>query len=525
MNLFHLLKNKSGKLTFGVPQMAAVVGAGALLIYGASKSYDAEKAHIAEQMRSITAISAGTDDVRASSIQIANVGGKYLQVANEADRRAMDAKKAGNAKFGAGANDDLTGTLNAGFGGGDQGLGMVANKTEIIENGYNGSGSYGSSGSYGDGAYGESGSSARKGGSRGGKYGSRGSYGSDYGGGYGDGNGFQTASIARASGSGYSGSSYGGTNYGGANGSGNYEFSGKMKDGTDPLSMLKGSQKGKSAGFKSARGSTIGKGKNGKGEGDELRQMAKQSKSIAANADNSANAGAGVFLASSNLSGGMGFDDTANTGGGSSSDFDKSDVAFRNLEGWAQDTGNKEQERNKKAQEIYDLMKKLLALTPAILAAIVGLKHASNAGGPYTKLLIAAAAATAAGLTLAWGHLIGKAAKYWHDYDPGKFNGFSFAMVMMGAVGIAAAWVAFAKGDAIASKVKQIAGKLRFGKGDGVARKLLAGTGKIAGDKVKDMVTTAMDDRISKALDEESKRKLGGGKIDDNGSGGTDNMA
>lgn len=519
MNLFHLLKNKSGKLTFGVPQMAAVVGAGALLIYGASKSYDTEKAHIAEQMRSITAISAGTDDARASSIQIANVGGKYLQVANEADRRAMDAKKAGNAKFGVGADDNLTANLNAGFGGGDQGLGMVANKTEIIENGYNGSGSYGSSGSYGDGAYGESGSSARKGGSRGGKYGSRGSYGSDYGGGYGDGNGLQTASIARASGGGYSGSSYGGTNYGGANGSGNYEFSGKMKDGTDPLSMLKGSQKGKSAGFKSARGSTIGKGKNGKGEGDELRQMAKHSGKIAANVkDDSANAGAGVFLASSNLSGGMGFDDAANTGGGSSSDFDKSEVAFRNLEGWAQDTGNKEQERNKKAQEIYDLMKTLLALTPAILAAIVALKHASNSGGIKGALALAGAIIAAVGLSVAWATLIWKSAAYWRDYAPNKFNGFSFAMVMMGGAAIAAAWVAFFKGESIASKVKEIAGKLRFGKGDGMTRKLLAGTGSIVTSKVKEMATTAMDDKMSKVLDEESKRKLGGGKIDDGGS-------
>ena len=445
MNLFRILKNKSGKFTLGVQQLAVVGVGAAALFYASNKMFASEEAHINQlKARSISSLAASEDTYSGlrqtgaglTSINITNAAG-FDGVANFEERQALEAQSSGGSDFGAGADENFS--VNP-F---SDGLGMGANEATFAPGGVSGADDY-----YGGSDGGYDGGSARGAAGRGGKALARGSVrGANGGRGSGGrGGSLGTAQMARASGGGTSNSFGGGT--GGssatkAGGSEGYKLSGAMPTGGNPV-LDGASGRG---GSKFNRGSRNGSAaKAGSFGGSDLKDMAVKSAKIAATDTRAANLGSSIFLANSQLSGGMSFSNGEDgTRTGSSSDFAKADATtFKKLSGWKKNTDDENDQRLKWAKGLKTAMTVLLSATMIMIPLIA---NAARAGDiPIWGQI--AGNAVALGLCIAlsamWGIFSALVGVYWGKFSKGEWSWFSFTMLGIAGLCTAAGWIAFA---------------------------------------------------------------------------------
>ena len=353
MNWFRFLKNKSGKLKFGLAHLVAIGGVGMVL---ATTAFNAEKEAVQEQkVRSITSLAQGSSyggmrqtQGGLTSINVGNAAG-YDGVANSEERARIEAARSGG-DFGLNAADNMDGRLASRFSGRaaetseTEGLGMGRNATDIVEAPTRGAAADITPGSMGD---------------RTGRTG-RGRYGA------GDTSSattqtLSTASMARASGSGIS-ASYGGgssgSSSGGAGGSGSrggrssgvgegYHLSGAIPSGTNIVSMSGAGGRGASQFTPGAANARVGRGSHSNAVGDALKDISKRSADAAANKYRSANEGARAFLSGSQNSGGIGMDTLA-AAEASTDDFHTPEkVSTGNLNKKMDDETARQKEKNK----------------------------------------------------------------------------------------------------------------------------------------------------------------------------------
>lgn len=443
MNWFRFFKNKSGKLAFGIPQMAAVAGVGVLISYGA---FHLEQEQIKKDaVRSITSLaSADSSTMRhtrsgATSINIKDALG---QVATGEDLERINASRTGGGDFGLGAADNIGRNITAGSIGAaaktsatEGGLGMGANEATVLPGGARSAG-----GAAGASAGVDAGSLAKASTGRGGT------------------GQLASASMARASGSGVnnsftvgagssSGSSSGGAMAsgrmsGGASGEG-YQFSGAMPSGSNPVSLGGADGRGASHFVAGSRNGSVGKGRRaGASTGDELKDISKGSAKVAANKYRAANEGARPFLASSQLSGGMTFDNGVETTTTGSADFEAAELGhIRGIKDWGDTVNTDEQTRNKWVQGLMYGMMALIALTAFMCPFIRTLSQIANS--PYTLWAKGLAIALMAIVIAAAVALITCAGIYWGKYMPNRFSWLGMLSCVAGAGSIAAVLIAF----------------------------------------------------------------------------------
>ncbi|MBR4592717.1 MAG: hypothetical protein IKO35_05870, partial [Elusimicrobiaceae bacterium] len=442
MKWFHFLTSKAGKLTIGVPQMAAIVGVGLVVSYSA---FQVDKAAVEqEKIRSLSSISSSYNyggmrqDGRGSLTSI-NVKDGLNQVATAEERARIEAGRTGGGDFGLGAADNMGRSVSGALTGvaaqttDTEGLGMGRNAVTMDE-----SGSAGGAQAPGvnveavsqKAAAGRSASATQT-------------------------SQLSSASMARASGSGISSSFGGDSSAGGAAGRGassgaaagrsgrssrsadGYQFTGSMPSGTNPVSL--GGADGRSASHFVAggRNASVGSSRTTKGTGNDLKDISKRSADAARNSFRSANEGSRAFLASSQNSGGLDLSSDVETTETGSADFEAPEASkLKAIGDWGDKTNDEEKERAKKRMLLVTAMMayvvatmlavKLIKylMTAAENSSFCGVGFAAWAWIVCVAMLVAAIAVSAI------------AAQFGNDYDwP------ALPYIVMGVVGICAGWV------------------------------------------------------------------------------------
>ena len=355
MNVLQLLKSKAGKLTVGIPQLAAIAGVGLIGVYSALQ---ADKAQMEQKVRSLSSISNAYDysGLRQSGrggLTSINVKDGLNQLATAEERARIEAARTGGGDFGLGAADNVGNAVSGALGGagyqmsGSEGFGMGANAaTEISAT---------PSGRAAD--VNVNRASVANGAAAGRAQ---------------AGNQLASASMARASGSGMSGS-YGGASSGtsggssasaggagryGASGSGEgYKFSGSMPSGTNPVSLSGADGRNSSSFGAGGRNASVGRGSRSRGAGNDLKDISKRSADAAANRHRASNEGSRAFLASSQNSSGMSFDSGVETMETGSADFATLEAAnVKKAREWGAKTKDFSQKRSDAADRLRKLM-------------------------------------------------------------------------------------------------------------------------------------------------------------------------
>ena len=492
MKWFHLLKSKTGKLVFGIPQMAAIAGVGLVISYSALQVDKA--AEQKERVRSLSAISSDYNyggmrqDGRGSLTSI-NVKDGLNQVANAEERARIEAGRTGGGDFGLGAADRVGDSLSGSMTGtaaetsDTEGLGMGRNAVLMDESSGNGGGNAASRTradlSRVSGRVGKTTPSQ-----------------------------LAPASMTHASGGGVSGS-FGGSTSGGVTGgtaAGNsgregYQFTGAMPSGTNPVSLGGADGRGASHFMAGGRNASVASGKNTKTTGNDLKDISKRSADAAHNSHRSANEAGRAFLASSQNSGGLGLDSGVEAAETGSADFAAPEASkLKAIGDWGDKTSKEEQERAKKRNWLVTGMMALIGLTmiavPIIKWLIAAAKAASSnvftalgAGGCY------ALAWVAVGIVVAAAALLGyQAEQFGENY---KWPALSY--VVLGISGLCAAW-------AVTTAVMGMKGKLK-GTEDKYKEKVVSGLKKGAGMAVERGVSFGVQELRSADLDNKLGKK------------------
>ncbi len=425
MNWFGFLKNKSGKLTVGLPQLAVMAG----VVVVAYSAFQADRKAVEEKrIRSLSSIenSYNYGGLRQGNngLTSINIKDALNQVANSEDRARLEGENPGD--FGLGAIDRMEGSLTAALPTGraaqtsaTDGLGMGGNETDFVE---------GAAGPAG----GANRASVNPGAINAQTSAGAGRSGAQLG----------TASMARASGSGINNTAYtGARSFGDASGavggrsSGSrgegYHFSGAMPSGTNPVSLGGADGRGGSTGLGGSRNASFGAAERSQRSKNDLKDIARMSAKIAANSSRSANEGARPFLGGEQLAG------TTTVGGvqfetASSSDFSTAlptltshtTSKMRNLR-------NTAQEREQDVRRLALWMAALVGVT--ILASV--LVSAFCQGSSWWALLIRFA--VAAGLVYfarqVWGMATDFRVRWDSDLFPNVVQGVAgLSMVVAG---------------------------------------------------------------------------------------------
>lgn len=365
MKILKLLKNASGKIVMGVPQLAAIAGVGMLAVYGA---YETDSTYASKEapIRTLSGITRSSvqeglqqKDGLLTSI---NVKDSLNQVATPEERAALEAQNGFSSQL-VDQTENQIANWNPGAAAGSaqtEGLGMGANET--VMQGPAGAPRAASSLPSVNG--GRVAAAAAQGGAT-------------------QPPALGSASMARASGSAFNAasgpiaSSGSGTRSasasGGAAGSGEgYHFSGAMPSGSNAVSAMAGGQAfgaGSATFMAGGRYATTSRGPRSFREKNDLRDIAKRSADAAGNRTRSANEGSRAFLASTRNSGGMAVEGgVAADNGGASSDFEPARAAkLRAIDDWA-DQEDDFAEKQEKARK--RLMWMVLALVAVSVAAI-----------------------------------------------------------------------------------------------------------------------------------------------------------
>lgn len=334
MNLFNLLKNKTGKLVMGAPQVAILAIGAAGLVSSAAYNVGSQQGKQAKEQRSLSSISSSYNydglnrraDGMLSSMNIQNREGRK-GVAVGADRERLEGNRSNN-DFGLSAADNLgrrvsvpgagaAAATSATDGLGSGGVDMVeinaGSSSRASASGVNVGGV--SQGAYGNPQAAAGAASGNSGGQLAHASMARAS-----------GNAFNAASGSMGGGSvGGSSGGRGGASGAPSSGSEGYQFSGAMPSGSNVVSMhgdSAGGRVGSSQFMAGGRGAAVGKGRRSlRDKENDLKDISKRSADAAKNSHRSANEGARAFLASSQNSGGMSIESDAETTKGSSADF------------------------------------------------------------------------------------------------------------------------------------------------------------------------------------------------------------
>ena len=460
MNLFYFLKNKRGKFTIGLTQMAAIAGVG--LVVSMTAFQADKKAAEQEKIRSLSSIESGYNyggmrQAGRDGLTSINVKDGLNQVATAEERARMEGR--GGGDFGLSAADNVGGSLSSALGGraadtsDTEGLGMGRNAVTMLEGSSGGVSSGGSRANAGD-------VSRRT------TRGSRDSGGADS-------PQLATASVTRASGSGinasYGGASSGGNaggnsaaggrTTGGGSGAEGYHFSGAMPSGSDPLSLSGGNGRSGSTFMAGGRNATTGRGSRSKGTGNDLKDISKRSADAALNRNRAANEGARAFLASATSSGGMNIDSSVGTTQSGSADFAAPEVGrLKGISNWGDQVTEAETKRDKDRSNLFNLMIAAIAITvialPIIRYLITAAKEltiGAAAAGPMAGAMLAQAASlrlwgwVVTGIVCAAGALVvAHAIRFWTNYGFGWMSG--------GALGVGVACAAAAVITALTGK-------------------------------------------------------------------------
>ena len=487
MKILKLLKNASGKIVMGVPQLAAIAGVGMLAVYGA---YETDSTYASKEapIRTLSGITRSSvqeglqqKDGLLTSI---NVKDSLNQVATPEERAALEAQNGFSSQL-VDQTENQIANWNPGAAAGSaqtEGLGMGANET--VMQGPAGAPRAASSLPSVNG--GRVAAAAAQGGAT-------------------QPPALGSASMARASGSAFNAasgpiaSSGSGTRSasasGGAAGSGEgYHFSGAMPSGSNAVSAMAGGQAfgaGSATFMAGGRYATTSRGPRSFREKNDLRDIAKRSADAAGNRTRSANEGSRAFLASTRNSGGMAVEGgVAADNGGASSDFEPARAAkLRAIDDWA-DQEDDFAEKQEKARK--RLMWMVLALVAAAVAAMpiaysliskgskAGLFGLSMVFWGWTILgMVMAYAATVIGFGI--------------DYNA-KYNGMMMPMMsyILGAGAIGAMTLT---GIAAAKNRGKAAAEDKFRQ---VIKKAAKTIGGVALQKGTDMAASAVKEELNK---------------------------
>lgn len=263
--------------------------------------------------------------------------------------------------------------------------------------------------------------------------------------------GLQRATIARASGSNLGSSSGGGTfgpsssaassgrRSGSFSGGAGYNFTGAMPTGSSALlasADMSGIRGVSGARFTpGGRDSRIGSGSSSEA-GNNLRDIARQSSKVAANAQKSTSSGAGPFLAASKMAGGVQVQDgdTVTLTDGTPAEFEEEmNNRERNLGSSIDDLDNTENEKKEHRQRLWQTMAGLLGATMLGMMTIAALKKSFPWG-------YAAAIVLALGLLVCIAAFMTDIGKFGVKYGNWGLCSFFFAMGAAMAAGVALAF-------------------------------------------------------------------------------------
>lgn len=408
MKIFNLLKNKTGKLVIGAPQLVAIAGVGLMATYGAFKTD--QMLDEAAPIRTLSSVSAASSyeglnrraDGMLSSMNIQNREGRK-GVAVGADRERLEGSRS-KSDFGLSAVDNLGRTVSvpgAGTAAATSATdGLGSGGVDMVEIGGGNAGVRASVPEVSSSSVAQGTAGAPAGTAGGGR--------------------LASASMARASGNAFnaaSGSIGGGRSAGASNGLGGssssassgtegYQFSGSMPSGTNIVSSydsLNAGVRGATSFGASGRDSSVGRRRGTAKETNELKLMSKMSADVAKDRNRSAVGGAAPFLASSAVSGGMSIDGGAETATTGSADFaTPTDRNLKAIGDWGQQVESEEDER---AQARQRLLWMTLALLAAALVAMPFMYKLMFTGALEVKTGDLAKKATGAA-KIAWGWVI-----------------------------------------------------------------------------------------------------------------------
>ncbi|MGN0023834.1 MAG: hypothetical protein ACI351_00150 [Candidatus Avelusimicrobium sp.] len=389
MKILNFLKNKSGKLVIGAPQVLTIAGVGMMATYGAFKTDQILDNDIPlRALSSVAASSSAYDglnrraDGMLTSMNIQNrAGGKGVAVG--ADRERLEGYTSKN-DFGLTAADNLEAKFSAsGIGSAarissSDGLGTGGVDLKEIPAG-------GETGTMGSSPSGVPSVSVLQGSAATPAAASASSSNS--------GGRLAAASMARASGNSFnatfgstggmvSGGTSGGRNAGSsrASGSEGYNFSGAMPSGSNVVSSYETSLGGRGSGstfLAGGRNANFGRSGRRVNEKDDLKKISKMSADVAKDRNRGTVAGARPFLANTATSAGMSIDGGADTTTTGSADFAAPES--RNLKALG-DWGQKQEDNSKERSKART---RLLWMTLALIAAT--LVTMSFAGGLIFK--------------------------------------------------------------------------------------------------------------------------------------------
>ena len=494
MKWFHLLKSKTGKLVFGIPQMAAIAGVGLVISYSALQLDKAEAQK--ERVRSLSAISSDYNyggmrqDGRGSLTSI-NVKDGLNQVATAEERARIEAGRTGGGDFGLGAADRVGDSLSGSMTGAaaetsdTEGLGMGRNAVLMDESSGNGGGNAASR---------TRADLSRVSGRAGRTAPSQ----------------LAPASMTHASGGGVSGS-FGGPTSGGVTGgtaAGNsgregYQFTGAMPSGTNPVSLGGADGRGASHFMAGGRNVSVASGKNTKTTGNELKDISKRSADAAHNRYRSANEGGRAFQNSFQDSRAVsGLDvsvDEMSSEDLSSAPPPRDDSTIEeNLNNYKDKLTDEEKERSKKRNWLVTAMTALFVLTVFACKLIAMLMSAP--GDIYLKLSYKAWAwITFVGVCLAAAAVGTQAGLFGDKY--GWSSGLAY-----GVMGVAGACVI----AALTVTLMGAAGKLKGTKEDYVAEvrsSIKSGVGMVVQRGVSFGVQELKNSDLASNLDNSGKNK------------------
>lgn len=437
MNVLQLLKSKAGKLTVGIPQLAAIAGVGLIGVYSALQ---ADKAQMEQKVRSLSSISNAYDysGLRQSGrggLTSINVKDGLNQLATAEERARIEAARTGGGDFGLGAADNVGNAVSGALGGagyqmsGSEGFGMGANAATEISATPSGRAAdvNVNRASVANGAAAGRAQAANQ-------------------------NQLASASMARASGSGMSGS-YGGASSGtsggssasagsagryGSSGSGEgYKFSGSMPSGTNPVSLSGADGRNSSSFGAGGRNASVGRGSRSRGTGNDLKDISKRSADAAKNSHRASNEGSRAFLASSQNSGGMSIDAGVETTETGSADFATPEAAkLKSIGDWGEKKDDWAEKMEKAMNTLFSVLFGLISASVVLIPIIKNLKRIGDTGGLWGITSTAWAWIWGSMLMAAWGALMANAGMYWSEYLPDSWSWLAFGCFAVGAVAI-----------------------------------------------------------------------------------------
>lgn len=484
MKWFDLLKNKNGKLTFGLPQMAAIAGVGLVVSFTAFQAD--KKVAEEERVRSLSAITNGYNydgmrQVGRDGLTSINVKDGLNQVATAEERARLEQGRMGGGDFGLSAADNLGGSVSSSLTGraaettATEGLGMGRNAVVMQEGTGTGRGN-GRGSRVNTGALGRRGTTGRGNSS----------------------NTLAPVATNHAGGKGIN-ASYGGANNGNSQpgsetgvGKGEgYHFSGSMPGGTDPLSMrhINGQNSTFMAG---GRNATVGRGRQTGRTGNDLKDISKRSADVARNANRASNEGSTAFLAGGRNSGGMDINSGVETTQTGSADFAAAEVGHvKGIKKWGEQTSEKTDNMEKHMTALFALLFGLIGVSAWAWGVI---KTARKLGTvPYYGMASnALALGVAIALTALWAGLAGYAIWYNSKFFPNSTSSLAIASWVGAGLGTLITWLVYSLTSAETNEkaLSDLAGSL--------TGKLKSGTSWV-GMQAANMGKTAIQDSMTKS--------------------------